>query len=160
MKKAIFIISAFCIYSCHTPNTEDVLFERSYSVEINYVKEDSSKTGWRDRFKKDSLHLTCEYYFESKNQSTTIPDSMTIFLYRNSNIFVTKKYKRDILSVVGRDYFNCGPLKDIVTLGIRIDKGKIALIEVDTTYSVIRTIYNAADKKLIVDFLKAMPFYK
>ena len=164
MKKVIIVYLLLFLFSCDSPIINHEFYNNDYSIKIKYLdtvnNNSSDNEAWNKKFNKDSLHLTCEFYFESDSTSVEIPDSLILSITKNNKETSKRVYKKNFLMSTGYDYFNCGSIKSIQTLGIRIDNGKLALIEIDSTESIIRMGYDASKKNITIDFLKSMPFYR
>jgi hypothetical protein len=138
---------------------------RDYDIEIKntYNWKTDSLRSWSDKkFPKDSLYITCEFFFTNEDGIITmqIPDSLVLTILRNNKVFIKKTYKSKYLKDDCNDFFNFGDIKKIQNVGIRINNGNLAYIEIDSTRHVLRVRYDAMDKKLKVDCINSVPIFR
>lgn len=138
-------------------------YASEYDIEIKYIDtvDWTNKQGQSEKkFSKDSLYLASVFYFESQSGEVVPPDSLRISITRNGENFIEKMYEKSYLFDPGYDVFNCGSLNNIQTIGIRVNNGNIALVEIDSSKYIIKAVYSESHRKLSISFLKSMPFFR
>jgi hypothetical protein len=135
---------------------------QDYDIDIKYIynhKYDSLRC-WDDtKFPKDSLYIISEFYFTDTHINLPIPDSLVFTFVKNNRDIIKKRYTKASLEE-GYNEFTCGALNNFKSIGIRINNGNLAFVEIDSTKHIMRVEYDAIEKKLTVDFLNKMPKYR
>jgi hypothetical protein len=168
MRKLIaFVFISIVIVSCCQKQSadikEDAPNKSEYNISIHYIQDsiDINPNGCSDSMiTLDSLHLTCEFYYASSRGQIEIPDSLSMDIYKNNKFFMHEKLNHSELELLGHRYINCGRLKEFHSLGIRINKGNLAYIQMDSTKHIVRMVYDAPNKSLDIHFLRSMPYYR
>ncbi|MEN7550549.1 hypothetical protein AAG747_21695 [Rapidithrix thailandica] len=145
----LFLICQILVSCNFNKNKEEHSFSGElYNVCINYHDE-SDRLPFKESVNqpsKDSLHLFIEKGF----------DNDLIAIYING-----KKVHEEVLTTIDQSgfakYFNLGSLNKINDVGIRVNKGKLAFMEIDKSNFLLNLNY--PEKLLILSVLEHVPFY-
>jgi hypothetical protein len=169
MRTWLLFIVGVVFFGCKNTSNDSTPFDkenhnRDYDIEIKniYNPKNDSLRSWSDKkFPKDSLYIPCGFCFMNEYGVITmqIPDSLILTILRNNNIFIRRTYKKDELPSA-LDFFNCGPINKIQNIGIRINNGNLAYVEIDSTKHVLSVRYDGYTKELSVEFLKKVPMVR
>ncbi|QOI97313.1 MAG: hypothetical protein HRU69_07340 [Flammeovirgaceae bacterium] len=125
----------------------------SYDIRINYSEKRRVET--RSSFKdkevskklEDDIHLFFETGF--------LKDKITLII--NNEVIINKTISTD--EALGlAEYINVGKKKEVKNLGIRLNNGSLAYIEIKPTDNVIG-VYLVDRKLLVVEFIEGYPSY-
>ena len=165
MKSTLILFSlSLLVSSCvhtHNNNKTEKIIPNQYSVFVNYTSHNDSLNSWDDkRFPKDSLYLTCEFYGNTDSQTREKKDSLNLSVYKDGVFLLQRNYSGDFLALEGHDLINFGKISNIHSIGFRMNHGNMCYAEVDSSRHIIRAIYEAAEKKVLIEFLRYVPMYR
>ncbi|UZR99493.1 hypothetical protein [Chondrinema litorale] len=147
-KFVIILLASFLTHCQHEKNGLNQMDDRvKYDVEINYsdYSNRSKSEHINSLFAKDSLYLFVEVGFKN--------DLLSVYINGDQVI-------KDTISTEDQSgyaaHYTLGKLPNVKQLGVRINNGKLALMEI-SNMNLINL--NFRDEKLILSVLDNVPFY-
>ncbi len=142
----LFVLTSI-LFTCSTGEKEGSGFLRKYNIKICYYDcyNRLSKSSFENSFSKDSLYVFIEEGFKG--------DTVTVY-------FNQRKYFEKVLSsnpIVGLSDVAKHSLTGINSIGVRMNNGNLALIEINQGTNFLNV--NFKDSTLTVSVLDNVPFY-